>query len=57
MNIAQIELNKLKKANAELQKAYSVLGKDFAVMSKDLAAKNSIIAEYQLRYGVLSDNN
>jgi hypothetical protein len=57
MNIAQIELNKLNKANAELRKANAVLGKDLAVKDNALAAKDSIIAEYQRRYGVLKDKN
>ena len=64
MNIAQIEHNKLKKANVELRKAYAVLGKDFAALGKAnaekdmvIAAKDSIIAEYQRRYGVLNDKN
>jgi len=59
MNIAQIEQNKLKQANAELRKANAVMGKANAVMGKELAVKDKIIAaiekenaELRRKYGV-----
>ena len=57
MNIAQIEQNKLKQANAELRKANTALGKANAKKDIALAAKDSIIAEYQRRFGSLNEKN
>ena len=69
MNIAQIELNKLKQASAELRKANAEKRKELTAKRKVLAtrrkelsekdiaiaAMDSIIEEYQRRYGVLND--
>ena len=59
MNIAEIEINKLKNANAVLGKDLARMGKDLSTMGKDLAKKDRLLAkqekelaEYRRRFGV-----
>jgi len=59
MNIAEIEINKLKNANVVLGKDLARMGKDLSIMGKDLAKKDRLLAkqekelaEYRRKFGV-----